>query len=324
MKKNFEFEKDKDISTKHISFLENKNYSLRNVIRDLYDTFLRRPFYFLKYKNFFKYQNYNINLVLPAKGFSTLSRRKKLNSMKKIEGKKILNIGCGNAYDYHLWFKFKPKKIVGIDVMNYKKSWDTVLNYKKNKNIKTDLEFYKDDFVNFNYEEKFDFIVSDAVFEHCRDFDSVIKKCSEYLNKDGIMYASYGGPMWLTYGGDHFSGRDNINSGYNHLLMEKIEYRDYVKRNIGSFDYELNEGGGGGILVENDLFSKLSANEYFNTFKKYNFYSENTYVEYCPIGFNLLKNNLSLKIQLEKKFPNIELENFYLKTHIVYLKKNIL
>ena len=109
------------------------------------------------------------------------------------------------------------------------------------------------------------------------------------------MYASYGGPMWFTYNGDHFSGRDHVKNGYNHLILEKKDYQDYVDQNIGSFNYELNQGGGGGILVENDLFSKLLANEYFEIFKENNFYSECTYVEYCPIGYRLMKKDLILK-----------------------------
>lgn len=321
MKNVFEFEKDQDISTKHLNFYELKNYPFRDIIRDLYDKFLRRPFYFFRYKNFFAHQNYNINLVLPSKGFSNFARRQKLNELKNITGKKILNIGCGNAFDYHLWFKFKPKKIVGIDILNYTKSWDNVLNYVKENKINTEIEFFKNDFINFEYNEQFDFIVSDAVFEHCIDFNGIVKKCFGFLKKDGIMYASYGGPMWLTYGGDHFSGRDDVNNGFNHLLMEKKEYENYIEKNIGTFDYELKEGGGGGILVKSDLFSRLTANEYFEIFKKNNFYSTQTYVEYCPIGLNLIRNNLPLQIKLKKKFPTIDIENFFLKTHIVYLKK---
>ena len=321
MKKNFEYQKDKDISTNHLIFSEQINYSSRNILRDLYDKFFRRPYYFIKYRNFFKHQEYKINLVIPSKGFSTLSRRKKLNSFKSLKGKKILNIGCGNAFDYHLWFKFYPKKILGIDVMNYSRSWNIVREYAKKNKIDTEIEFQRDDFVNFETSEKFDFIVSDAVFEHCTDLNTVVNKCFKYLNDDGIMYASYGGPMWFTYGGDHFSGRDDIINGFNHLLLEKEDYNKYVKKNIGSFEYELNEGGGGGILVENDLFSKLSPNEYFEIFKKNNFYSEFTCVEYCPIGLKLIMKNSVLKEKLKKKFSNTPLENFFLKTHIVYLKK---
>lgn len=321
MKKNFEYQKDKDISTNHLIFSEQKNYSNRDIIRDLYDKFFRRPYYFIKYRNFFNHQSYKINLVIPSKGFSILSRRKKLNSLQSIKGKKILNIGCGNAFDYHFWFKFRPKKIVGIDFMNYTKSWNIVREYTKKYKIDTEIEFHRGDFVNFETNEKFDFIVSDAVFEHCTDLNTVVSKCFKYLNNKGIMYASYGGPMWLTYGGDHFSGRDDVNNGFNHLLLDTEDYNKYVEKNIGSFEYELNEGGGGGILVKNDLFSKLSPNEYFEIFKNNNFLSEFTCVEYCPIGLKLLNNNLVLKKKLKKKFPTIPVENFFLKTHIVYLKK---
>jgi|TARA_B110000003_G_scaffold275671_1_gene318990 2-polyprenyl-3-methyl-5-hydroxy-6-metoxy-1,4-benzoquinol methylase len=321
MKKIFRFSSNTDVSSKHINFNILRNYSIRNKIRDKYDQLIRRPIYDIVYKNFFKFQDYQINHVLPAKGFSTLERRNKLNKIKKIKNKNILNIGCGNAFDYHMWFKFKPNKIVGIDVLNYKTSWNKVSSYVKKENIKTKIEFYNKDFDHFNYKEKFDFIVSDAVYEHCKNFSSVIRKCSKLLKKNGILYASYGGPLWYTYGGDHFSGRDEILNGYNHLLLNKKEYKNYFKKNVRSLEYELNEGGGGGILVQEDLFSKLSGNEYMKIFNQNNFISKKTYVEFCPIGYKLIRKNKKLREKLLKKYPNMKIENYYLKTHIVYLKK---
>ena len=321
MKKKFSFSKNLDISTRHINFNRIKNYSFRDKIRDLYDFILRRPIYKIFYNNFFKQQNYKIDCVLPGKGFSALARRKKLNSIKKIKGKKILNLGCGNAFDYHLWFRFKPESITGIDILNYSNSWKKVKNFVKKNNISTKINFYRSDILNFKTSEKFDFIVSDACFEHCKNFSRVVKICKKLLKKNGIMYASYGGPMWYTYGGDHFSGRDNEISGYNHLLLNNKDYLKYFEKNVGSFKYELNEGGGGGILVENKLFSKLSGNQYMEILKKKRFISMITYVEFCPIAYKLLKKNILLKKKLiEKKLP-VNLEDFYLKTHIVYLKK---
>ena len=135
------------------------------------------------------------------------------------------------------------------------------------------------------------------------------------------MYASYGGPMWLTYGGDHFSGRDNKKNGFNHLLLSKKKYEAYFNKNAGTLNYELNEGGGGGILVQEDLFSKLNANQYIEILKKNKFKLIKTYVEYCPIGYELLKKNLRLRERLVKKNSSLPVENYYLKTHIVYLKK---
>ena len=49
MKKNLNL--NKDVSTKHMSFEELEHYSIRNVLRDIYDQFLRR-LHFFKYKNF--------------------------------------------------------------------------------------------------------------------------------------------------------------------------------------------------------------------------------------------------------------------------------
>ena len=114
MKKIFRFLLNTDLSSKNLNFLKLKNYSIRDKLRDRLDKFLRRPIYNLVYKDFFKCQNYKIDHVLPSKGFSILERRKKLNEIKKIKNKTILNIGCGNAFDYHHWFKFEPKKIVGM------------------------------------------------------------------------------------------------------------------------------------------------------------------------------------------------------------------
>ena len=67
----------------------------------------------------------------------------------------------------------------------------------------TKLNFKQIDVLKLNSSKKFDFIVSDAVFEHLKDFKRVISFCNKILNKDGIIYASYG-PLWYNYGGDHF------------------------------------------------------------------------------------------------------------------------
>ena len=131
-----------------------------------------------------------------------------------------MNIGCGNAFDYHHWFKFDPKKIVGIDVLNYKKSWQTVKKFVKDEKIVTKVEFYKLDIVNFQVKEKFDFIVSDAVFEHCKDFPRVINKCYKLLKKNGF-YMPHMEARLVHIWRRSFSGRDNILNGFNHLLLNK-------------------------------------------------------------------------------------------------------
>ena len=76
MKKIFRFSSNTDVSSKNLNFLKLKNYSNRDKIRDKLDKFVRRPIYNLLYRAFFKVQSYQIDHVLPSKGFSVLERRK--------------------------------------------------------------------------------------------------------------------------------------------------------------------------------------------------------------------------------------------------------
>ena len=310
-----------DISTRHLQFHSLKKYGMRNNLRDLYDQLIRRPFYKIFYNNFFKNQKYQIDLTIPEKGMSTLARRKFLNKYINLKNKNILNLGCGNAFDYHLWFNFKPKSIYGVDILNYKRSWEIVEKYTKKKNIFTNIKFQQVDILNIQENFLYDVIVSDAVFEHCKNFKKVAVKCNKLLKTGGFLYSSYGGPLWYTWAGDHFSGRDKEQNGYNHLLLNSLDYKEYFKENVRDINYELNQGGGGGILVQQDLFSKLSGNDYIKIFNESGFQVLKIIAEIDMRALKILKNNK----QLEKKLRNLNLdldfENFYLKTHIVYLKK---
>tara|TARA_E500000178_G_scaffold312174_1_gene328651 strand:+ start:1920 stop:2888 length:969 start_codon:yes stop_codon:yes gene_type:complete len=320
LKKKFNFKNDEDISSIKYSLDKNSKFSLLSLFRDIYDLLIRRNFYKIYYNNFFKNQKYNIDLVLPAKGFSDRLRKNKLNNLKSIKNKSILSIGCGNGFDIVNWLKFNPKSIMAIDLLNYSSSWKKMKNYALEKKFHTNLEFKQVDILNLNVSKKYDFIVSDAVFEHLKDFKTVITFCKKILKKDGIIYASYG-PLWYNYGGDHFSGRDKLENGFNHILLNKKDYKKYFDKNVGDLNYEITKKGSGGLLVKKDLFSKLLPNQYMDIYKKNNLQPIFTIVEFCPIGYDLLKENYNLKKRIIKKYPSIEIENNYLKTQIVYLKK---
>ena len=309
-----------DISNKNLQPETFVKFNFKDFIRDIYDLFIRKNFYYFKYKNFFKKQNYFINLTLPSKGFSDQRRKKILNSIKRIKGKKILCIGCGNGFELLSWLKFQPSYIKGIDIFNYSTSWEKINTFIKKKNIKTKVDFIQKNILDLEINEKFDFIVSDAVLEHLKDTEKTISHFTKLLKDDGIIYASYG-PLWYSYGGDHFSGRDKIEHGYNHLLLNHKEYLNYYNKNVGEINYEIQHKGSGGIFVKEELFSKKTGNEYMEIFRTNNLTSHNSVVEFCPIGYQLIMNNHKLKDEIITKYPNINVEDLYLKTQIVFLKK---
>jgi len=310
-----------DISSTHIPFDPNIGHSPRDILRDLYDLFFRRRIYQFIYKNYFQELPYKYDYVLPAKGFSNKARINWLNRYKKIKDSRLLIIGVGNGYGIPMWLRYQPKEIIGNDVLNYDIAFKIVQNESKSildipiKLIQKDIED-----LNTNEVGTFDIIASEAVFEHVRNMEAVAEKCYRLLNSNGVMYASYGGPLWYTWGGDHFSGRDNLNNGFNHLLLEKNEYWEYFKINIKpTFESEL-KAGAGGILVKLDLFSKLNSSQYLEIFQKVGFTVKKLILEFCPVAEKVLKNE-EIRDKLFKIHPDLTIDDFKCKTHIVLLEK---
>ena len=310
-----------DVSKDYIDLNNHFKNSTRNIIRDLLDKIIRKNFYKIIYKNFFINQKYKFDLVLPSKGFSPLSRKKKLDSLKSIKNKKILLLGCGDGLDVISWLRFKPKYIEGVDLLNYSSSWLKIKKFIKKKQSYTKVKLYQKDILKLKTSKKFDFIISDAVFEHLTKLDKTMKHLCKMLKKDGMIYSSYG-PLWYCFGGDHFSGRDNLKNGFNHIILKKKNYKEYVNKNIKSLKEEIKNFGAGGLFVKKNLFSKKTGNTYMKIFKNNNLFSVYTVLEFCPIGLELIINDKRLLNKILLKNKKIDMEDCYLKSQIVYLKKN--
>ncbi len=111
-----------------------------------------------------------------------------------------------------------------------------------------------------------DAIVSDAVFEHCKDMEGLLAESRRVIRADGIVYAAYG-PLWHCAGGDHFSGRGGLEHVFNHLGLSPSEYRAYFE----SESHSVEDFQSGGRYVELDLFSKMTTREYFDAFDRTGF-----------------------------------------------------
>ncbi len=310
-----------DISSTHIPFDPNIGHSPREIVRDFYDLFFRRRIYQFIYKNYFKNLPYKYDYALPAKGFSNKARINWLNRHKKIKDSRVLIIGVGNGYGIPMWLRYQPKEIVGNDILNYEKAFEVVRKESKSI-IDIPIKLFQRDIEDLNAHEigTFDIIASEAVFEHVRNVEHVAEKCYRLLNTNGVMYASYGGPLWYTWGGDHFSGRENKNNGFNHLLLEQKEYWEYVKANVKpTFETEL-KAGAGGILVKLDLFSKLNSPQYLEIFQKVGFTVKKLILEFCPTAAEVLKNK-EIRDRLIAGHPDCTEDDFKCRAHIILLEK---
>ena len=76
--------------------------------------------------------------------------------------------------------------------------------------------------------------------------------------------------------------------------------------------------------MKEELFSKKNGNEYMDIFRQNNLISNYTVVEFCPIAYKLILKNKKIRDELLYKYPSMQIEDYYLKSHIIYLKKNFL
>jgi SAM-dependent methyltransferase len=307
-----------DISPKDFYFDPNIGTSLRDRLRDTADKIIRRPFYRKLYSQKFSHLPYPIDLVLPEKGMSILARREWVNKYVPLQNSRILVIGCGSGWDFGSYLNFQPQEIVGVDLYNFRNCWQQVENYVAKSGLPTKVTFHQLDIAQLDQAVlgEFDVICSDAVFEHCRELNSVVKTLYNLLTSQGIMYAAYS-PLWYCWGGDHFSGRGGIEQGYNHLLLESEVYQDYYRTHLRDAAFELQNGG---RYIELDLFSKLSSQEYFSLYDQVGFSPKSVILEFSAYAESLRLTPIFE--QLINRFPNLDHDDFLLKSHLVIMAKN--
>lgn len=118
-------------------------------------------YYQSTHKNWFENPNYPL--------FSMLA-----NQIKRSGAISILDIGCGNgAFLKYLANSTSELSLTGIDLSDEAKS-----NSK--------IAFVQGDFLKYNFQEKFDFIVTLAVIEHLDNVLSFTKRIHDLLNENGI------------------------------------------------------------------------------------------------------------------------------------------
>lgn len=132
------------------------------------------------------------------------------NLLGDVDGKKILDLGCGRG-DLAIELARRGAKVVGVDysIDGIKIAHDA-LKYQSKK-IQKSVKFYVQDAKKLNFEaNSFDVIVSYDVFEHLykKELDIVVKKIKFILKFDGLLlvhtetnkiYLNYTHVYWCYY-----------------------------------------------------------------------------------------------------------------------------
>lgn len=274
---------------------------------------LRRPFNFiyrgliskLHLREYKKQAAFGIDQWLwGQRGNDYAAHRHRVNKLMPIKDKKLLIAGCGTGRDILSWLKYEPSIVVGLDYFNYQSAWAEVTLELGKRFPGPTVRFRQGDLSNLEIfdEGEFDVIGSDAVFEHITDLSAVAREFYRVLRPGGLIYATFG-PLWHAWHGDHFSGWDEISSGYNHLALSAEQYKRYLDEK--PFDRHSEDDGR--TWIEHGLFSYLKPVEYLAVLEKAGFRKIFTGVLIEPKAVQCLKQNVELKTQLLQQHQELDL-----------------
>jgi SAM-dependent methyltransferase len=102
-----------------------------------------------------------------------------------VEGKRVLDIGCGVGYGAHYYAKNGAAEVVGVDYSS------EALEYAKEHFSAPNLSFFKDDAQKLaSVSGKFDVISAFEVFEHISDHEVMLTRLKELLSNGGYFFCS--------------------------------------------------------------------------------------------------------------------------------------
>lgn len=197
--------------------------------------------------------------LLGQRGNDYERHRRRVNEYLPLSGKTVLVAGCGTGRDIESWLSFQPTHVLGIDWFAYDRAWAIWRNRFHAMASQVTVAFQQGDLAALSgiADCSVDVVGSDAVFEHLRNLPAVLQEFRRVLRPGGVLYATFG-PLWHAWGGDHVSGYDGIDGGFNHLLLGETEWKAYLAR-LGSTAHSEHDGR---TWVDHGLFSYLKPREY--------------------------------------------------------------
>lgn len=139
--------------------------------------------------------------------------------MPNLEGKRILDLGCGFGEHCRQFVQLGAEKVVGIDIS--KKMLEVARAENENPKI-TYLNMPMEEIGQLS--DTFDVVVSSLAFHYVEDFGGVIKNVYELLVPGGIFLFSQENPLCTCHsGGDRWTRDENGNKLHLNLANYGVE-----------------------------------------------------------------------------------------------------
>ncbi|MEB7414653.1 class I SAM-dependent methyltransferase [Mammaliicoccus sciuri] len=143
--------------------------------------------------------------------------------MPDLNGKTVLDIGCGMGHLIAYMLKLHSKHITGIDESL------NMINASREKFNTNNVTLYHESFMDFETNETYDVTVSSLVFHYIEDFKRCAKKLNQLLNSGGTLLftmehyfdESSRSANWL--GADVYKYHHTIETIFNNLIENDFE-----------------------------------------------------------------------------------------------------
>lgn len=238
------------------------------------------------------------------RGNDYASHRRLVNKHKALKSSRIFIAGCGTGRDIGSWMKYQPSEVIGLDYFNYESAWRAAKAHYGRDYPGVRLGFVQGDLRDLSAfdSDSFDIIGSDAVFEHLTQPAEVCREWFRILKPGGILYATFG-PLWFGWHGDHFSGWDNIQSGYNHISLSPEDYKAYLDQR----PYETHSEDDGRTWIKNGMFSYLKPAGYLKVIADAGFERRHVGLLLEPKAVASLASQPALRAKLLKEHSIVDL-----------------
>lgn len=196
-----------------------------------------------------------------------------LSMLPDVNGKNVLDIGCGMGQHAKQYSDMGAKSVLGIDIS------EKMLAYAKEHNAASGIKYQRgtlEELILIN--GKFDLITSSLVFDYAENFDKLVKDTCSLMEDDGEFVFSMSHPMSTAYDGTiprftRSETGERIYANINNYFMEGLRKITWVVD-----DYELyhrtissiiNSLCNAGLIIEECQESRVSEEirqKYFEMF----------------------------------------------------------
>jgi SAM-dependent methyltransferase len=156
------------------------------------------------------------------------SRRALLSLLRGDRIRSVLIPGCYlGAEDVQLRLWRGVDRREGIDAYSLARRWLPIVGSLR-EHYGGEIAFRQASVERIPFEDGvFDLVASAAVLEHVRNLRGAVAEMARVLRPGGWAWHEFG-PLYHCYGGDHCIAAYGSDHGYDHLLLDDVDYRRLV------------------------------------------------------------------------------------------------